>query len=187
MVYRSGWIAAVAVGLLSLCVCSASAQATGASATSPEATDTAGAGVEMQWAWAEVVSVDPAAQAINVKYLDYETDSEKQMTIAFDSATAFENVASASEIKPADTLSVDYVITPEGKNLAKTVTVEKTEGIMPAEEEKVKIPRADETTADTQGAGASATSPQGTGATGASPAVTPEGTPAAPGQEEPLQ
>lgn len=147
---RNKWVAVAMAGFFILCVSRSSAQDAGVTAESPQGADTAGSGTEMQWAWAEVSSVDPAAQTINVKYLDYETDSEKQMEICFDSATLFENVASASEIKPSDTLSVDYVITADGKNLARTVTVEKTEGILSAEELE-KLPHAaDETAMDEQ-------------------------------------
>ena len=46
-------------------------------ATPPQAMD-------VQWLWGEVVSLDPQNNALVVKYLDYETDTEKQLTIAVD-------------------------------------------------------------------------------------------------------
>lgn len=82
---------------------------------------------EMQWVWGEVVSVDTASNTITVKYLDYETDAEKQITIIVDVKTTLENIKSLTEIQPKDTVSVDYMAGPEGKSLAKNISVEKPE------------------------------------------------------------
>lgn len=82
---------------------------------------------DMQWLWGEVVSVDAAARNIVIKYLDYETDTEKEITINADDKTAFENVNSLGEIKPTDILSVDYVTSPDGKNTARNISLEKPE------------------------------------------------------------
>ena len=82
---------------------------------------------EIQWLWGEVVSVDAQNNTLLVKYLDYETESEKELTIASDDKTTFENVQSLLEIKPADTVSIDYTISPEGKNIAKNISIEKPE------------------------------------------------------------
>jgi hypothetical protein len=84
-------------------------------------------GPEVQWLWGEVVSVDPAQNAFVVKYLDYETDQEKEITIAVDEKTAFENIRSLDEIKPQDTLSVDYIVVAAGTHIAKNISVEKPE------------------------------------------------------------
>jgi hypothetical protein len=83
---------------------------------------------ETQWIWGEVVSVDTAARKILVKYLDYETDTEKEINIDVDDKTTYENVKSVDEIKPQDTLSIDYIINPDGRNIAKNISVEKPEG-----------------------------------------------------------
>jgi hypothetical protein len=91
---------------------------------------------EMQWVWGEVVFVDAANKNINVKYLDYESDTEKEMVVKVDDKTTYENVKSIEEIKPKDTLSIDYVVTPDGKNLAKNINAEKPEdaqGVQPEE------------------------------------------------------
>lgn len=82
---------------------------------------------EMQWLWGEVVSVDAAGGQVIVKYLDYDTDTEKQMEIATDAKTTFENVKSLGEVKPQDTVSIDYTVTAEGKNIAGLISVEKIE------------------------------------------------------------
>jgi hypothetical protein len=81
---------------------------------------------EIQWVWGEVVTVDLQNKTVFVKYLDYESDQEKEMGVAADDKTTFENVASVDELKPKDTVSIDYV-SVEGKNIAKNISVEKLE------------------------------------------------------------
>jgi hypothetical protein len=84
---------------------------------------------DVQWLWGEAVSVDAAKGELVVKFLDYETEEEKQVVIVVDDKTAFENVNSLAQIKVADILSVDYVVEKGGKNLAKNINVEKPEEI----------------------------------------------------------
>ena len=88
---------------------------------------------EMQWAWGEVISVDAQRNEFTVKYLDYETDQEKQMTVNVDEKTTYENVKSLSDIKPQDTTGIDYIVTVEGRNIAKNVSIENPESIKPEE------------------------------------------------------
>jgi hypothetical protein len=120
---------------------------------------------EVQWLWGEVASVDAPNKALVVKYLDYDTDIEKQITIAADEKTEFENAKSLDEIKPQDTVSIDYIFGPDNINIAKVISVEKMDDIlapeedMPEEMEKVGseplssdlgiIPPDEETTATT--------------------------------------
>ena len=82
---------------------------------------------EMLWIWGDVVSVDKAAKKILVKYLDYETDTEKEINIIADDKTTYENVKSFDEIKAQDTLSVDYVVGTDGSNIARNISAEKPE------------------------------------------------------------
>lgn len=84
---------------------------------------------EAQWIWGDVVSVDTAVKTVLVRYLDYETDTEKEINLSVDDKTTYENVKSIGEIKLQDTLSVDYIVDLEGKNIAKNISVEKPEGI----------------------------------------------------------
>jgi len=81
---------------------------------------------ETQWVWGEVVTVDLANKTVFVKYLDYELDQEKEMAITAGDNTTFENVKSIDELKPKDTVSIDYV-SQDGKNVAKNISVEKPE------------------------------------------------------------
>ncbi|MCU0666523.1 MAG: hypothetical protein MUF05_05475 [Candidatus Omnitrophica bacterium] len=80
-----------------------------------------------QWVWGEVVSVDPAAKVIKVKYLDYETDTEKEMDLKVNEATTFEGVGSLEEIKLQDMVSIDWALGPGGVSLAQTISRESIE------------------------------------------------------------
>lgn len=82
---------------------------------------------ETQWVWGEVVSTDAPNKMLVVKYLDYETDQEKEMSITADDNTAYENIKSLDEIKPQDAVSIDYIVSPQGSNLAKNISLEKPE------------------------------------------------------------
>jgi hypothetical protein len=93
---------------------------------------------EMQWLWGEVVSVDPSKNVLVVKYLDYEADAEKEMSLSVDEKTTFENSKSLDEIKPQDTVSIDYMSAGEGKVLAKNISVEKPEPVAPVMDEPLK-------------------------------------------------
>jgi hypothetical protein len=83
---------------------------------------------DMLWVWGEVVSVNGQEKAIVVKYLDYDTDVEKEMTIAVDDKTKFENVSTITDIKMQDTVSVDYTVSQD-KNLAQVISVEKLDEV----------------------------------------------------------
>lgn len=82
---------------------------------------------ETLWLWGEVVSVDPQKNEILIKTPDYETDQEKEIAVIVDGNTVFENVASLSEIKPNDTVTIDYMVSSDGKNIAKNINLEKPE------------------------------------------------------------
>jgi len=82
-------------------------------------------GPELQWVWGEVVSVDAANNQLSIRYLDYETDAEKEMLVGVDDKTTYENAKAVAEIKPQDTVSIDYVVSAEGKNTARNISVEK--------------------------------------------------------------
>lgn len=87
---------------------------------------------DAQWAWGEVVNVDVQAKTLTLKYLDYETDQEKDLVLIIDENTVFENIKSLDGVKVKDTLSIDYMITAEGKNLAKNINFEQPDATPPA-------------------------------------------------------
>lgn len=106
---------------------------------------------QLQWVWGEVV-LEPANNTLTVKYLDYENDAEKEIAITADENTVYENIKSLSELKPKDTVSIDYIVTSEGKNIAKNISVEKVEdtqeseeGSLPAEEKLPALPAQEST------------------------------------------
>jgi hypothetical protein len=79
---------------------------------------------DTQWAWGEVLDIDGAEKTVTLRYLDYETDQEKDIVISVDANTSFENIAGFDEIKPKDTLSIDYLPGPDGRNTAKNISFE---------------------------------------------------------------
>ncbi len=97
---------------------------------------------DLLWIWGEVSLVDIAAKQVAVRYLDYETDLEKEMVVAVDAKTVFENVSSLEDIKPLDTASIDYVISPDGKTLAKTISIEKPQDIYESAPQDLNPPEA---------------------------------------------
>jgi len=82
---------------------------------------------EMQWLWGEVRSVDTQKNEITIKYLDYETDTEKEIKMSVDETAAYENVKSINDVKVDDIISVDYVFSPDGRYIAKNISIEKPE------------------------------------------------------------
>ncbi len=105
---------------------------------------------DTQWAWGEVTNLDVQAKTFTLKYLDYETDQEKELILAIDDKTTFENIKSLDEIKIKDTLSIDYVAGADNKNIAKNISLEKpdivsivpaqaTEAVKPAETQPAPV------------------------------------------------
>lgn len=95
---------------------------------------------EMLWLWGEVVSVDLNTKQMVVKYFDYETDMEKEMSLNIDDKTTFENIKSLDQIKPQDTASIDYVVDANGQNTARNINIERSENAQAAPEEPGPIP-----------------------------------------------
>ncbi len=85
---------------------------------------------DTQWVWGEVTSIDAQDKVFTLKYLDYDTDEEKELLLAVDDLTGYENVKSLEEIKVKDFLSVDY-LSGDGKNTARSISLEKPEAAAP--------------------------------------------------------
>lgn len=81
----------------------------------------------VQWFWGQVVSVDAANNQFVLNYLDYEGDTEKQVTINVDGGTKFANIQSLADLKPQDAVSIDYIAAADGKIIAKNISLEKPE------------------------------------------------------------
>lgn len=86
---------------------------------------------DMQWVWGEVVNIDSKNNEVILKYLDYEDNQEKEIAITIDSGTVYDNIKSLEELKPHDSLSVDYMINKDGKNVAKNIGLDKPKESQP--------------------------------------------------------
>lgn len=97
--------------------------------TSETVTGPADQAPDTQWVWGEIVSVDAAKNELTVKYLDYETDQEKELVFAVNDKTTYENARSLSDIKAQSPAGIDYIVDGEGKNIARNISVENVEGL----------------------------------------------------------
>ena len=98
--------------------------------------------LQTDWLWAEVLKVNPEAKELVVKYLDYDSDTEKEMTLKVDEKTLFENAQSINDIKPGDGVSIDYVVTSDNLAVAQQVSVEKfKEEILEEEKSGTQAPQ----------------------------------------------
>lgn len=106
---------------------SAFSQEAGKAEVNPAVPEEAAFEPETQWIWGEVISIDAAKGQAIVKYLDYENDIEKEITITVNEKTAYENLVSLDQLKPKDTVSIDYTVTSDEINIAKNISMEKPE------------------------------------------------------------
>jgi len=81
---------------------------------------------ETRWVWGEVINVDAQNKTLSLKYLDYDTDEEKELTVTADNLTGYENVKSLEEIPAKASVSIDY-LSGDGKNIARSISLEKPE------------------------------------------------------------
>ena len=102
---------------------------------------------DTQWAWGEVTNVDLAAKTLTLKYLDYESDQEKDLVLTVDEKTTFENIKTLDDVKIKDTLSIDYVVAADGKNIAKNINFEQPDAV-PASPDTAAAPIAKSTDLD---------------------------------------
>ncbi|MFH1440874.1 MAG: hypothetical protein ABIH18_02370 [Candidatus Omnitrophota bacterium] len=82
---------------------------------------------ETKWLWGSVVLVDKGNNEIMLKYMDYDTDTEKEIKMKVDDKTVYEEIDSLGDVKPNDILSIDYIVSPEGQNVASVIILEKAE------------------------------------------------------------
>lgn len=80
----------------------------------------------ISWVWGEVKGVDATASALTVTYMDYQTNEEKDLSLAVDPQTEFEGVKDLGEVKLGDTASIDYIV-KDGKNIVKHISIEEME------------------------------------------------------------
>lgn len=82
--------------------------------------------------YGEAKTVDPDAGSISVQYYDYDNDEERTLSIMVDANTKLENAAALKDIAKDDWVDVVYSVV-DGKNVAKSIKVEKEEGEAPGE------------------------------------------------------
>lgn len=151
MAAKSFW----ALFMITLVVVTAGAPAAWSQAV-PAQGDAAARDLEPQWLWGEVVAVNVQSKTIQVKYLDYDTDIEKELVLTVDGQTKYENAKGLDEIKPQDTISVDYLVSADGVNLAVAISLEKLED-MDASLEDIELPERERVGSDPQQTAPSAT------------------------------
>jgi len=107
---------------------------TAAPAAAPAKETEAPAKAEDLTIYGEVKSANQAAGSLTVQYYDYDSDEEKTAEIIANKDTKLEGAAAVGDIKQGDWVDVTYAAA-DGKNLAKSITVEKEEAQGPAGEE----------------------------------------------------
>ena len=85
------------------------------------------------WVVGDVVALDLEGNQLALIYIDYQTNEEKEITIGVDDKTRYENVNKLQDIKVGDVVSIDYRITPGGKNIASTISVERIKEVKPSQ------------------------------------------------------
>ena len=111
-----------------------------AAAAAPDQTVVAPAPIQDELSiYGEVQAVDTAAQTITVQYYDYDADEEKTISIVCDTLTKFENAASAADVKKGDWADITYSV-KDGKNMAKSIIVEKEEEVTTPQAPTVETP-----------------------------------------------
>jgi len=76
--------------------------------------------------YGEVKSVNPSLSTITLQYYNYDTDEEKTIEIVSGKDTKIENITSLNDLKQGDWVDVAYSMS-NGKNMAKSIKVEKKE------------------------------------------------------------
>ncbi|MDD5348186.1 MAG: hypothetical protein PHT59_06205 [Candidatus Omnitrophica bacterium] len=129
MKIRSCIFTVIIAGLV--CVAGAASAQQPAAPAAPVSEETPPSAVEPipEWLYGEIAAVNVGDKSFQVKYIDFDKDIEKQATIYADKQTVFSGVASLDDLKLQDIVNVDYVIDPQGKNIAVAVSVEKPEDI----------------------------------------------------------
>lgn len=76
--------------------------------------------------YGEVISINEETNSVNLRYYDYDSDEEKAQDVFFDKDTKMQNIQAIKDIKAGDWIDAVY-ITKDGKDIAKSVIIEKEE------------------------------------------------------------
>jgi hypothetical protein len=77
------------------------------------------------YSYGEVLSV--TQDQIMVREFDYATGEEKDAVYYISAGTTFDVVESADQIRPGDLIDVEFIVSPDGRNIAKEVFVDSIE------------------------------------------------------------
>lgn len=80
---------------------------------------------QTQWVWGQVENINLDNNQLILTYLDYDTDEEIQLVLDVNKETTFENVTGLLDIRPADNVSCDFIVTSDAKTIAKNISVER--------------------------------------------------------------
>lgn len=94
--------------------------------------------------YGEIKAVNAAANSMSIQYYDYDSDEEKTIEISMDNTTKMENAATIADVKQGNWADVIYSVSG-GKNIAKSIIIEKEEEApaaeMPAAEKPQEMPK----------------------------------------------
>jgi hypothetical protein len=81
--------------------------------------------VESFYSYGEVLSV--MQDQVMIREFDYATGEEKDVVYFISSATTFDMIESADQIKPGDLIDVEFVVSEDGRNIASEIFVDNIE------------------------------------------------------------
>jgi hypothetical protein len=81
--------------------------------------------VESFYSYGEVLSV--MQDQVMIREFDYATGEEKDAVYFISSATTFDMVESVDQIKPGDLVDVEFVVSEDGRNIAREIFVDNIE------------------------------------------------------------
>jgi hypothetical protein len=89
------------------------------------ASSTAQDGEDFFYSYGEVLSV--TQDQVMVREFDYATGEEKDVVYYISDSTTFDIVESAGQIRPGDLIDVEFIVSPDGRNIAKEIFVDSIE------------------------------------------------------------
>jgi|GEM_PF-1546705 len=89
------------------------------------------------YSYGEVLSV--AQDQIMVREFDYATGEEKDVVYYITADTILDSVESVDQIKPSDLVDVEFMVSEDGKNIAREILADRIEDYEEIDEEIVVI------------------------------------------------
>ena len=80
---------------------------------------------DLLYSYGEVLSV--TQDQVMVREFDYATGEEKDVVYYISASTTFDTVESADQVKPGDLIDVEFILSPDGRNIAKEIFVDSIE------------------------------------------------------------